>query len=203
MTNTGKNFTSDDFDQDFGDDSDDFSDVGFEGDFETRSDLYDELKIDLAIINKLQPQLGWMKNLKSLAVISKDSSDCFCQRFYQGFYHHHWYTILKLFMFLKEIQKESRSLERLFINREDIHWYDGRVCLEWFMSGPSVKSFSLLESYFLEGEPLTELFNHKRFRELEQLGHITFSHRLEYLTKLKYVHGRCGDDIQVFLSFVF
>ena len=178
MENTEKNFTIN---------------VGFEGDFETRSDLYDELKIDLAL-DKLQPQLGWMKNLKSLAIISVFS--------YDRFYHHHSYTIQKLLMFLMKIQKESRSLEKLFISR-DLS-YDFNDCLAWFMAGPSVKSFALLNSYFLRGNPLTVgLLNHERFRELEQLAHITFSHRLEYLTELTYVHGRCGDNIQVLLYKIF
>jgi len=148
-------------------------------------DIDDEFKIDRAL-KKLKPQFRWMKTLKSLAILRRDC--------YQ---HHHYYIIRKLFNFLKAIQKESRSLERLTINKDDLQAYNFRVFLEWFMAGPSIKSFVLIECYFWEKNPLT-LLNHERFRELEQLAHIAFTHRLEHLTKLKYVHGRCGDNIQVF-----
>lgn len=157
------------------------------------NNLEDEEKIDTAL-KKLKPLLEWMKKLKSLAIIRKDSSD--------SYYHHHFYIIKWLLFFLKGIQKESRSLERLIINKDDIQTYNFRVFLDWFMAGTSVKSFALLESYFWERNPLN-ILNHERFRHLEQLANITFSHRLENLTELKYVHGRCGNDIQVIFPYYY
>jgi len=156
----------------------------------------DEKKIDMAF-KKLEPQFGWMKTLESLAILRRDSAD--------SYRHLHYHTIQKLLFFIKEIQKDSRSLERLIINNKDDlrnfvmnHADNFPVFLEWFMTGRSVKSFALLENYFWKNNSLT-ILDHERFRELEQLADITFSHRLEHLTKLKFVRGNCGNDIQVII----
>ncbi len=141
-----------------------------------------------------------MKTLKSLAIFRRDS--------YDRYYHLHSCIIRKLLVFLKRIQQDSRSLERLIINNEDDiydsilnHADNFGVFLEWFMTGSLVKSFALHpENNFWENHSLT-LLDHERFRELEQLVNITFSNRLENLTELKSVRGRCGDDIQVFLNY--
>ena len=150
----------------------------------------DERQIDMAL-QKLKPKFGWMKGMKSLAIQTKDSSEI-C-------YSYHDCMIRKLLLFLMEIQKESRSLERLLINKYVIQVSNFQDFLDWFLTGPSVKSFVLPRSDFWEDNPLTVL-DHERFRKLEQLANITFSHRLEHLSELKYVHGECGEDIQVFLN---
>ena len=156
----------------------------------SRNFFIDKKKIDMAL-KKLKPQFGWMIKLKSLAILRSDSHDSY-----------HYYIIKQLLFFLKEIQNESRSLERLIIVKKDHIPNNYCIFLEWFMTGPSVKSFALLESYFWENNSLT-ILDHERFRELEQLAHITFSHRLEHLYKLKFVHGHCINDIQVFIYYCY
>ena len=144
----------------------------------------DEQQIDRAL-QKLKPQFGWIKGMKSLAIQTKDSSEIR--------YSYNDCMIRKFLLSLMEFQKESRSLERLLINKDDIQ----TDFLDWFMTGPTVKSFVLQRSNFWLEHPHTVLF-HERFRELEHLANISFTHRLEFLTELKYVLGRCGEDIQVF-----